>query len=504
VPFTPDFDVTFDEGAAPGSPSSPPLDNDCLVNLLPPPNSHPCEQKFDYSSGTGTQPGDETSPFHQVESLPQPKYYITSSHPTLGGLTNGTQVGVGSGTAYLDAGSGCTLSINVSNLILKDGALPAPTGGFDDDGDGSIDEDPFNGLDDDVDTLTDEDGNSPLNGMPAEGPNDNTGAALSSPSVWPTRLNSDSYVQAFAAAGYQLWSRYTGEVGGVRANLLVFNTGPKYLQLIIIDDPTFPPPVLCGPYTRTMTVQGLATDLATTQTKVIRSCTQTGPAIIGASMQRGDSFEVITLTATSQCSADTDNDLVGDAQDNCPSVSNPTQRNMVHAGTFAGDHCEDPELDGVFDITDNCPDVANTNQANADGDEYGDVCDTCPAVVNHWTVGPADTDCDGYGDTTVFTPRAAESTIGTVASSKCSANNGTDNEPLPDAWPPDFNDNQLVNGADILHYNFAFGQPTTNPPVVIGGTPIPLTRFDLNGSGLVNGADVLQLNPFFGKRCDGT
>jgi hypothetical protein len=169
--------------------------------------------------------------------------------------------------------------------------------------------------------------------------------------------------------------------------------------------------------------------------------------------------------------------------------------------------CADGDLDDVANCgVDNCPTVANSNQANADGDEYGDACEqpNCVNIVNHWTVGPGDTDCDGYGDTTVFTPRASEMTIGTVASSKCSANNGTNNEPLPDAWPPDFNDNQLVNGADILHYNFAFGQPTTNPPVVIGGTPIPLTRFDLNGSGLVNGADVLQLNPFFGKRCDGT
>jgi hypothetical protein len=167
----------------------------------------------------------------------------------------------------------------------------------------------------------------------------------------------------------------------------------------------------------------------------------------------------------------------------------------------------DRDCDGVLHISDNCPSVANSGQENQDGDEYGDACEAanCVNVVNHWTVASSgDADCDGYADTTTFAPRAPESTIGTGAGTKCSATAEVGDETLPDAWPPDFNDNQLVNGADVLHYNFSFGQPTTNPPVVIGGTPIPLTRFDLNGSGLVNGADVLQLNPFFGKRCDGT
>ncbi len=167
--------------------------------------------------------------------------------------------------------------------------------------------------------------------------------------------------------------------------------------------------------------------------------------------------------------------------------------------------CTDGDLDGVANCAvDNCPAVANAGQENQDGDEYGDACEqpNCINIINHWTVGPGDTDCDGYGDTTVFTPRASEQTIGTVPTQKCAANSGINNEPLPDPWPPDFNDNQLVNGADILHYNNAIGHPITDPPVVIGATSIPLTRFDLNGSGFVSGADVLQLNPFFTKRCN--
>ena len=41
----------------------------------------------------------------------------------------------------------------------------------------------------------------------------------------------------------------------------------------------------------------------------------------------------------------------------------------------------DTDSDGVSDIHDNCPDVANPDQADADGDGYGDACDTHGTVV---------------------------------------------------------------------------------------------------------------------------
>lgn len=124
---------------------------------------------------------------------------------------------------------------------------------------------------------------------------------------------------------------------------------------------------------------------------------------------------------------------------------------------------------------------------------------TCNIRAITWTTG--DSDCDGYPDTTTFPPRASEATIGTMADQLCAATSGISDEPLPDAWPPDFNDNQLVNVADILSFNNTFGQPATNPPVNYAGTLTPVQRWDLNGSGLVNVADVLQLNPFMFTRC---
>lgn len=149
--------------------------------------------------------------------------------------------------------------------------------------------------------------------------------------------------------------------------------------------------------------------------------------------------------------------------------------------------------------TDNCPTVANPSQANADGDSYGDACEhpNCLTIVNHWTVPDGDSDCDGYPNTTPGAPypfRAPESVIGTLAANKCAATPVTDDEPGTDAWPVDFNDNQLVNGADILSFNPHFGSTAS------GGGSYNV-RWDLNANGIINGADILQFNPFFGKRC---
>jgi hypothetical protein len=38
----------------------------------------------------------------------------------------------------------------------------------------------------------------------------------------------------------------------------------------------------------------------------------------------------------------------------------------------------DQDDDGIIDVADNCPAIANPDQANADGDEFGDVCDPYP------------------------------------------------------------------------------------------------------------------------------
>jgi hypothetical protein len=101
---------------------------------------------------------------------------------------------------------------------------------------------------------------------------------------------------------------------------------------------------------------------------------------------------------------DRDGDGVGDACDNCPTVSSRDQTDRD--GDGLGDACDNcPDLassnqqdadgDGHGDLCDNCPTVANTNQVDGDGDGNGDACDNCPAVSNPDQV---DLDGDGFGD----------------------------------------------------------------------------------------------------------
>lgn len=71
---------------------------------------------------------------------------------------------------------------------------------------------------------------------------------------------------------------------------------------------------------------------------------------------------------------DTDGDGVPNANDNCPSVDNPTQIDLDQDG--AGDACDtDDDADGAPDATDNCPLDPNPSQADTDGDGLGNACD---------------------------------------------------------------------------------------------------------------------------------
>src|SRR5262245_15328515 len=70
----------------------------------------------------------------------------------------------------------------------------------------------------------------------------------------------------------------------------------------------------------------------------------------------------------------------GSIPDNCPLVSNPSQR--------------DSDGDGLGDSCDNCPLINSPSQTDSDDDGVGDLCDNC-SLPNP---DQADTDHDGIGD----------------------------------------------------------------------------------------------------------
>ena len=107
--------------------------------------------------------------------------------------------------------------------------------------------------------------------------------------------------------------------------------------------------------------------------------------------------------------ADIDGDGIEDAADSCPDIFNPkrpldnneqpnfdmdTQGDSCDICPISGpgDMCamfdpNDPDGDGVPSDMDNCPQIPNMNQANADGDDKGDLCDSCPDAANDGDMG---------------------------------------------------------------------------------------------------------------------
>ncbi len=131
---------------------------------------------------------------------------------------------------------------------------------------------------------------------------------------------------------------------------------------------------------------------------------------------------------------------------------------------------------------DNCPTTPNPGQENADGDQWGDACETadCIAVATLWVTPPGDTDCDGWTS-------ADEGAIGTDPNDPC-ANTPAANDEADDRWPPDFDDNKTVNIVDVLQLKPVFGTPSA--------------RHDLDASGgNINIVDVLKIKPVFNGSC---
>jgi hypothetical protein len=127
-------------------------------------------------------------------------------------------------------------------------------------------------------------------------------------------------------------------------------------------------------------------------------------------------------------------------------------------------HAQDPDSDndGDLDGADNCKLWPNPSQA-----------------LPNWSVPANDSDCDRFANN-------IETYLGTDPTLQCAANPGLNNEPLPDRWPADMNDNQVANTLDVGAFVFSLNSMNDQTP------PDPRwnQRHDFNGNGLINTQDI--------------
>jgi Subtilase family len=146
----------------------------------------------------------------------------------------------------------------------------------------------------------------------------------------------------------------------------------------------------------------------------------------------------------------------------------------------------DSDADQIGNACDNCPTTANADQANQDGDPWGDVCEGCPTVVTPWFTPLTDDDCDGF-------TTANESFVTTDSAIACHATLTANDEPLPDRWPLDMDDNRRINTVDVGKLVGSLGSSAPGPPYQ--------ARYDFTMDGNINTVDVGRFVGFVGRTC---
>ena len=170
---------------------------------------------------------------------------------------------------------------------------------------------------------------------------------------------------------------------------------------------------------------------------------------------------------------DNDNDAFPDAADDCPGTD-------THAG-----------LDGMLgspqDLNHNG--IKDLSESPLTTDDFVLVFEDYDGVIDadgcHDSPGD---DFDGDG----FTDDLEALFLGTNPTNGCSLTSAANDED-PDPWPPDFDDNQVVDIADLIpfksHYEAVAPDPNYN------------ARFDLNADGAIQITDLIPFKPFYLLNC---
>jgi hypothetical protein len=129
----------------------------------------------------------------------------------------------------------------------------------------------------------------------------------------------------------------------------------------------------------------------------------------------------------------------------------------------------------------------------------------CPSgTPPPWPVPAGDSDCDGFPDSVPVSGKTSETNIGTDPTRSCAATAAPDDELSADAMPPDFNDDQIINGQDTGKFGGPFGsfnKLVSQGPFGPLGNQLPGERFDFNGNGAINGQDTGKYQAYYNKTC---
>ena len=83
--------------------------------------------------------------------------------------------------------------------------------------------------------------------------------------------------------------------------------------------------------------------------------------------------------------------------------------------------------------------------------------------------------------------------MGTNPNAKCAVTPARNDEPTPDAWPLDFDDNQSSDVLDMATFSTAYGS-------VFPG-PLYNKRYDFNGDGHIDVLDTTKFSGHVGEDC---
>jgi hypothetical protein len=190
--------------------------------------------------------------------------------------------------------------------------------------------------------------------------------------------------------------------------------------------------------------------------------------------------------------SDPDSDNIGADCDNCPSLANAAQTDTDSDGE--GDDC-DPNDDNDYSA-DTAEDACGSDPLSAasvperiDG-PYAEADDDGDTLVDEaLPAGAGAYDCDGDGFT-----GGVEAFLGTGPQAACADTDAADDEPPPDGWPLDSNDDRSVDLLDVVALKPHFGSTDPDPGYD--------RRFDLSGQdGTINLFDVLVYKTAFLTSC---